>query len=283
MTLESLLNNSKDDNDHGSDGDSSSTLDWRKRPAPTSALDQGSRKSRLADNQFAHHKRSGHLFNRNPAKHIQPRVKQQTSFCCEENKEREEPEAPGRFPLPKQATPPKKLFKNYTRRRWSAVKLSDGTDMKFCPGAKCGLFLPLFQFSLNSRMLDGFDTYCKQCNQNYGKRSTPAHQVPSQGQLAMWRSGEGLKASPMPVMKREILERLRAAVAEAEETYQTTVPFDASSIFGKLFSSNRLVCEITGEPLTPSCFMEHHGIRVVVDKNEGRADVKCSHCRVEGQ
>jgi hypothetical protein len=45
------------------------------------------------------------------------------------------------------------------------ITLVDGEQLKYCPGTRCRMYLPLFQFGSNLNMEGGRDTYCVECNQ----------------------------------------------------------------------------------------------------------------------
>lgn len=169
------------------------------------------------------------------------------------------------------------------KKRTRVVITPDGTKMKLCPGDNCDVFLPLFQFGSNSNMPDGLDTYCVECNNkkrrekearrfrtsmSYSPQSTPL----SVGGVSSTR-GYG------NVMRRDVLRRLEECIDEASATLSIpNFPITAETLYDKLFCGRRLICDRTGEHLTPGCFLDHHAINFMIE--DRRLNAKCNQCSV---
>lgn len=189
-------------------------------------------------------------------------------------------------------------FMNSHKKRTRTVVNPDGTKMKFCPAEACKVFLPLFQFGSNSNMPDGLDTYCVQCNQRKRKEkygfSNRRHQASTdyfqwgdatiphhQGMLI--HVPESLPSSRMPklpsVMKRDVIAKLARSIETAQEMLGLgSIPLTPEMLYQKILEGRNMVCEVTGEILTPECFMAHHEVRFMME--DGRLNVKCNRCYV---
>lgn len=170
----------------------------------------------------------------------------------------------------------------------SFVSNYNGNDIKYCPGNRCRMFLPLFQFAHNNNMPDGRDTYCLECNFNKRKEKEEKRRKSRNGIFyesidkfaAFQKEQERLHGtyytrSGAIVLKRDIIEKIQGSLDEAQEK-GIQCPFTANTIFDKLFTGRRFLCEITGHAISPTCFMDHHAVKIVYC--DGRIDVKCNKC-----
>ena len=164
---------------------------------------------------------------------------------------------------------------------------TDGNKMKYCPGNRCKVFLPLFQFAYNYNMSDGMDTYCVECNQ-VKRREKEERRRKSQGNTYSVDKFEEFRlrqyrphGSPdIPVLKRDVTRKIDEALDSFKEKKPNVeLPFTSQVLYDKLFNGRRLVCTETGKCLTPSCFMDHHALSVVVE-NGKRLDVKCNKVNI---
>lgn len=161
----------------------------------------------------------------------------------------------------------------------------EGNKLKYCPGNRCRVFLPFFQFGYNFNMSDGMDTYCVECNQ-IKRREKEERRRKSQGfsycidkfeeyQLNQYRP---FSANDKPVLKRDVTRKIQDYLDKYTEENNSEPPFTSQVLYDKLFNGRRLVCQITGKCLTPSCFMDHHALSLVKDGQ--RLDVKCNKCNI---
>lgn len=180
-------------------------------------------------------------------------------------------------------------FMHNNRKRIRHVTNSDGTQMKYCPGDSCAVFLPLYQFGANGNMPDGYDTYCIVCNNRRCREKDSKRQQQYWNSLPCilpreyfeWNSAQQQQQqqSRAPVMKRDIMEYLKHATEDACATLGLeTIPITPEMIYQKLFAGKRLLCEKTGSILTPECFLDHHAVRFTVEND--RLNVKCNKCMI---
>jgi hypothetical protein len=165
------------------------------------------------------------------------------------------------------------------------ITLKDGEQLRYCPGERCRMYLPLFQFSGNANMPDGRDTYCTECNHSMRREKRERRwryreRLPHVDKFYAYKQSRKSTCETAGVVTREDVERrLEGVIQLGRDHYPTaTIPFTPAKVYAKLFTGRRLLCEVTNEALTPACFMDHHGVRVVVE--EGRACVRCSQCRI---
>ena len=161
--------------------------------------------------------------------------------------------------------------------------------MKFCPGDACGVWLPCYQFAINHNTGDGFDTYCVECNKRKreSKRifrerfSNPESRDDSveieDAFVSFCKSKDAMEESKKNARfdsyTRTLLKIDRALVkARLHQGFST--PFDSSMLYSKLFNGRKLVCDITGQPITESCFADHHDLEF--KRNGKRLDVICT-------
>jgi hypothetical protein len=170
--------------------------------------------------------------------------------------------------------PPPGFARAHGAERPMLLTLADGEQLKYCPGTRCRMYLPLFQFAGNLNMADGRDTYCTECNHvmrrsKFERRRRVRLGLPATDKFEAYCREEAADGSPG-----------RAAVMRAlqEALGQEGTPFTAAAVYSKLFHGRRLICEVTGECITPACFLEHHSVRVVAE--DGKASVRCTRCRV---
>jgi hypothetical protein len=183
------------------------------------------------------------------------------------------------------------------------LKAADGTLLKKCPGKKCGVLLPLFQFGTNRNMADGMDTYCFACNESR-RLGTDAGEPPMKRRVRRrtW-SGDGLgrrtkpknsvgvfdrsTASEWCPLGRDCIEtagvfaRIYDGLHEFEESERRQPPVTPEDVYHKLFSGRLVVCSKSGRRMTPKCFVEHaHTIRLQprFAAHEMFVDVTCSGC-----
>lgn len=174
--------------------------------------------------------------------------------------------------------------------------------LKYCPGAKCRLWLPLHRFATNCNMADGFDIYCVECNLRKRKDRRDRQQrtslsLPFQDEYELflkerqrkeyesqqsWRLGAPPEHRSMGhwEARAHTLRYLKHAITEAKLKHKLSIPLDENTVFSKLFVGRRLICTQTGETITPACFLDHHAIKLEVDSETNRLHVKCNKCRV---
>lgn len=103
------------------------------------------------------------------------------------------------------------------------------------------------------------------------------------------------KAHPAPALDpqeeaerarmREIKKRVLEAHAAAQKRFRVAVQVDPTEVSRRLFMRKKFVCTVTGEKLTPECFLDHHSItfelRDAEDENKQVRqvmDIICSDC-----
>lgn len=172
----------------------------------------------------------------------------------------------------------------------TAVVDSDGNLLKFCPGNNCQVLLPLHQFANNCNMQDGLDTYCIECNKRKRKERDEKRTMFKNGSFPIDKYEQfkynnqmmtNVQFERKRIRKEEkdaVLVVIDRAIDKAKKEYKRSFPVTSSTIYDKLFAGRRLRCDITNEVMTPTCFLEHHDVRLVI--NDGRLDVKCNRCSV---
>lgn len=137
--------------------------------------------------------------------------------------------------------------------------------MKHCPGNRCGLHLPRFQFSGNINMKDGLDSYCVECNlhrrmenKRRRERNYQRNRL-SQGQRPPPQSFSSF-AEAFVNRKEQTKNRVLGKISRCVERSEHPVPFTPMKIYDKLFSGRRMKCHVTRRPITPECFLDHHEI-----------------------
>ncbi len=170
----------------------------------------------------------------------------------------------------------------------SSVNDLTGNVLRFCPGNNCKVLLPLRQFANNCNMSDGLDTYCIECNKRKRKerdekRFSSRRGVFSIDKFEQYRFRNqmmtDLQVSRLKQREEEkqlVMERINSAILEATKRYKRELNIASATIYDKLFSGRRLICDVSGEYMTPSCFLKHHGVKLIVRGN--RLEVKCNRC-----
>lgn len=167
---------------------------------------------------------------------------------------------------------------------------------KYCPGDLCCEIRSLSQFGYNANMPDKLDTYCVDCNirkrrEREQKRTLISmgfysidkyEQFKIQQEHGMWNKGflniiKPINKSPY-VLKRDVIREIDSILLEARKKYKYVIPFTAIEVYNIIFTG-KLICNVTGLPVTPACFMEHHSISVVRNKNV--IDIKCNKCSLK--
>lgn len=182
-------------------------------------------------------------------------------------------------------------FQRTLDSEWKNEKIA-AKLVKFCPGETCREHLPLHHFNSNANMADGLDIYCSACN---AKRREERKHSRTSGISAITQR-KFVNAAPIadlfeksvyvkadtdedPVF-REIHKRISTAVKEAQLRFRKKLPIEPSEISRHLFLGKKVICKVSGAPLTPSCFLDHHSITfeiVPLEKNKCKADVICSN------
>lgn len=169
---------------------------------------------------------------------------------------------------------------------WQTAKVA-ANHLKFCAGDNCKEWLPLHAFGSNYNMPDNLDNYCISCNNNHRidrreKRNKNIHPRQStKDKFCVFKEAyekEVFKETQM----REVEKRMRLACTEAKGRYKREIPLDTAATCRRLFTDEMYVCEVTGEKMTPDCFLDHHSITLELRHNETGSkviDVICSDCK----
>ena len=169
---------------------------------------------------------------------------------------------------------------------WSMAKLA-AKHLKFCPGETCKEWHPLQNFGSNYNMEDGLDIYCVSCNANHrddkrGRRNntTKKKHVVVDKFVAFKQEREGSLLHETQM--REVEKRIRMAALEAKGRFKKEIPVKVSEINRLIFENGSYICEVTNEPMTPKCFLDHHSItfEIRLKANQKKVvDVICSDCK----
>lgn len=168
---------------------------------------------------------------------------------------------------------------------WSMAKLA-AKHLKFCPGETCKEWLPLQNFGSNFNMEDGLDIYCVSCNANHrddkrGRRNSALKKVVSIDKYTTFKK-EHEDGILNETQMREVEKRIRLAAIEARGRFKREIPIKTSEIYRLIFEDDAYVCEVTNEPMTAKCFLDHHSITFEIRTNETNkkvVDVICSDCK----
>jgi hypothetical protein len=182
-------------------------------------------------------------------------------------------------------------FQRQIDSEWKNAKIAANL-MKFCPGESCREHLPLHHFASNANMADGLDIYCSTCNakrreeRKYRTMKKPANHngigfapLPDLFEKAVSVTKSSASESEDPVF-REIHKRINTAIREAQLRFKKKMPIDPSEISRHLFLTKKVFCKVSGAPLTPACFLDHHSIIfeiTPVSENKCKAEVICSN------
>ena len=185
-------------------------------------------------------------------------------------------------------------FSRFFASDWRGAKMA-AKHLKFCPGENCKKWLPLHHYAANLNMPDRLDLYCIACNQS--KRAERRMKInPKRGpavvadKFELFNQAYKLQEPPRDTKKirdeaiwREVKKRIERAGMDARLRYKRNIPVDSTDISRRLFQGGRFICNITGQVLTPECFLEHHALCLEIkeqDDGQKRMDVICSQCRL---
>lgn len=169
---------------------------------------------------------------------------------------------------------------------WQTAKVA-ANHLKFCAGDNCKEWLPLHAFGSNYNMPDNLDNYCISCNNSHridrrAKRNRhPFPKKAKRDKFCVFKEDfekEVLRETQM----REVEKRMRLACAEAKGRYKREIPLDTAATCRRLFTDDMYLCEVTGDKMTPDCFLDHHSITLELRHNGtgGKVvDVICSDCK----
>lgn len=169
---------------------------------------------------------------------------------------------------------------------WKKAKMA-AKHLKFCPGEDCKQHLPLFHFGSNANTYDGLDIYCTACNRNKRaekreRRTGRRHKSVFDDSFAKFKrefeNDDAFKKS----RAREIHKRIECAAIEARTRFKREIPVKHDQICERLFSG-KYQCEVTGQILSESCFLDHHAVTFEVRKradNKLVLDTICTDCRL---
>lgn len=193
-------------------------------------------------------------------------------------------------------------FSRFPAPEWKNARVA-AKHLKMCPGDQCKLWLPLYNFGSNLNMEDGLDVYCISCNnrKRSGRKKKDKkrnfYTKPVLDKYEQFRVGFVSNTPPPELtseqkseeaVNREVNKRISSALTLAEKRFKRKIPADTVEIARKLFMRKRFACGITGAPLTPKCFVEHHSLAfelrerpvMVNNKTKRVVDIVCSDCRV---
>lgn len=190
-------------------------------------------------------------------------------------------------------------FQRTLASEWKNEKIAANL-VKFCPGETCREHLPLHHFASNANMSDGLDIYCTTCNAKR-REERKLSRVNTTTTTTTINTTIGRKCVVIPDLFeksvstkvdttssdtgedpvfREIHKRISTAVKEAQLRFRKKLPIEPSEISRHLFLAKKVFCKVSGAPLTPACFLDHHSITfevVPLENNKCKADVICSN------
>jgi hypothetical protein len=70
--------------------------------------------------------------------------------------------------------------------------------------------------------------------------------------------------APERALMREVHRRIATAIKDAEVRHQRALDLDPAEVSRRLFHGGRLICAVSGEPVSPECFLDHHTVRFAV-------------------
>ena len=163
---------------------------------------------------------------------------------------------------------------------WRTSKVA-AKHLKYCPGDNCRVWLQLHHFATNYNMEDGLDIYCIECN-NRKKNEKYEKKKPKVTDKFVdfcekYETDERYEVS----RRREIYKRIKMAAIEAKGRFKQDININPDEIIEHIFEKNSYKCGIRNEPLTTSCFLDHHQITFEVRlnaKGQRVLDVICSDC-----
>lgn len=173
--------------------------------------------------------------------------------------------------------------KNETNNQeWKNARVA-AKHLKFCPGERCKTYLPLYEFGSNWNMEDNFDIYCIKCNQmkRVEKQSKRKSSEVVHDSFKVFKQMKTSQLESEENKMREVFKRIDLASVEAKGRFKREIPADPEEICKKLFGSRKYTCNVTKEPLTPECFLEHHSITFEVRERADKKkvlDIICSDC-----
>ncbi len=182
--------------------------------------------------------------------------------------------------------PPQTSFERVNPNKWKSAKIN-ARHMKFCPGESCCIWLPLHHFNSNFNMQDSLDTYCIDCNtrkrsEKRKRRVIKCGKVKDDYETFINSKNKFKNAGKLK--QREVFKRIEASIFEAQTRFNTKFPLKCEDVSKKLFDSKSFICNITGQILTPDCFLHHHSLTLQVRQNSNRKrvlDVICSDARMD--
>lgn len=185
-------------------------------------------------------------------------------------------------------------FSRFFTNDWRTQRV-EAKHLKFCPGETCRQWLPLHSFSANNNMSDKLDVYCIKCNQSKrhernnrsqgkfkreeGKRSIDKYEM----FVKAFKNSQPPRSENVireEAISREVRKRIEDAAATAIRRYRKKFKVDYTEISRKLFMGGKHICNITGQILTPECFLEHHTLTFALNKETKRIEIICSQSRV---
>jgi len=165
-------------------------------------------------------------------------------------------------------------FSRFFSSDWKNVQVSANLA-KVCPAKGCQRLQPLHQFYSNPNTADKLDVYCMQCNQK--RRNTRT--VKTGGRVFFNQQSPTKKCEEDPVA-REVDKRIKDAAEIAHRRYGRHFKVDKEEIYRRLFKRNHVFCYVTGDALTPLCFLEHHTVTFSLSENSKNIDVICSQSKI---
>lgn len=170
---------------------------------------------------------------------------------------------------------PKLDFSRFFSSEWKYAKIN-AKQLKLCPGENCEQWLPLYNFAANSSTDDKLDVYCMKCNaRRKQNRKRKIDRYESFVQASTKSDEDKQKA-----VYREVERRIAHAAKEAQTRYGRKFTADHVEISRKLFQNKAYLCNVTGNTLTPECFLEHHTLTFQLSKEKCSIEIIASQCRI---
>lgn len=177
-------------------------------------------------------------------------------------------------------------FSRFFTNDWRTERVA-AKHLKFCPGDKCRQWLGLHHFAANNNMSDNLDVYCISCNQAKRNERMPHRSRPMTTDKYEMFVKAYREATPAlqpdntreMAISREVNKRITDAANYARTRYKKKFAVDNIEITRKLFQGGRHFCNVTGQALTPECFLEHHTLTFQLNHATKRIEIICSQSR----
>jgi hypothetical protein len=153
--------------------------------------------------------------------------------------------------------------------------------LKFCPGQQCTNWLSISQFAKNNNTFSGFDKYCVLCNRNrrqqiQQRRNRLRYHGCITDSLERFKENEEKnKNTEGASCKKQLLRQFYECMQICNKVKNTpTTAFTAEKVYTILFGGKFYICDHSGLPLTPPCFLRHNH-KISLDERGNKCYLFC--------